>query len=82
VSTDREVLVELLGAVDRFAGFAPLAPRLALRRAADAARRHLILVESPDGDCRQRIQAAADAAYAAGRAREAGARPDRRQGWQ
>jgi hypothetical protein len=80
VSTDREELLALLTAVERFAGFAPVAASQALRRGADRARRHLLLVESPDGDCARRIDAASTAAYAAGEARGTGAQPDRRQG--
>lgn len=80
MTTDREELLALLSTVDRFAGYAPLAVGQALRRGADRARRHLLLVESPDGDCRERIEAASQAAYAAGMARGSGARADRRQG--
>jgi hypothetical protein len=80
VSTDREELIALLSTVDRFAGSAPVAASQALRRGADRARRHLLLAESPDGDCARRVGQAATAAYAAGEARGAGARPDRRHG--
>jgi hypothetical protein len=77
VSTDREVLADLLFAVD---AMPPTMRPRPLTLAADAARRHLLLTDAPDGDCARRIRAAQDASYAAGRAREAGARPDRRQG--
>jgi hypothetical protein len=80
VSTDREELLALLSTVERFAGSAPVAASQALRRGADRARRHLLLVENPDGDCTARVEQAATAAYAAGEARGAGAQPDRRQG--
>jgi hypothetical protein len=79
VSTDREVLADLLAAVDTMPP--TMRPR-PLTVAADAARRHLLLTESPDGDCARRIRAAQDASYAAGRAREVGARPNVRQGHQ
>lgn len=77
MSTDREVLADLLAAVDAASpepeGIRPL------RVAADRARRHLLLVESPDGDCARRIEDASTAAYAAGQANAVDARPDRGQ---
>lgn len=79
MSTDREELLELLTAVDAYP-YGSRPGRRRLRDAADRARRHLLLVESPDGDCAQRVEQASTAAYAAGEARGAGARPDRRQG--
>jgi hypothetical protein len=83
VSTDREQLADLLAAVDRIADrLSYVGPERALRDAADRARRHLLLVESPDGDCTARIDDASSAAYAAGVARGADARPDRRQGYE
>lgn len=77
MTTDREALVELLAAVDAARIRSVPSIAIPLRRAADAARRHLLLTEAPDGDCAERIHTAARAAYAAGVARGAGARPDR-----
>jgi hypothetical protein len=80
MSTDREILLELLRVVDAHAGWAVPESERALRRAANRTRRHLLLVENPDGDCAARVESASTAAYAAGEARGAGARPDRRHG--
>lgn len=81
MSTDREQLADLLAAVDGLVTSVPDTGRR-LRDAANRARRHLLLVESPDGDCAARIDDASSAAYAAGVARGADARPDRRQGYE
>jgi hypothetical protein len=76
MTTDREQLLALLTAVNDYSGDRDAR----LWAAVDRARRHLLLTESPDGDCTARIERAATAAYAAGEARGTGARPDRRQG--
>jgi hypothetical protein len=81
VSTDREELLALLTIVDRYGVTGCAGCDRHLREAAERARRHLLLVESPDGDCAARIDDASSAAYAAGVARGADARPDRRQGY-
>lgn len=79
MSTDREVLADLLRAVDGLV-LSDLGSQQRLRAAANGARRHLLLVESPDGDCRQRIEEHGAASYAAGVAHGRGARPGQRPG--
>jgi hypothetical protein len=76
VSTDREVLVELLDAIDDAFGGAPVPVRLA--HAAGAAVRHLRSTDP--GDRSPEVERASRAAYAAGAAHGVDARPDRRQG--
>lgn len=80
MSTDREALAGLLNVVDAHVQAHGRSHSPELAGAADGVRRHLLLVESPDGDCRQRIEQASSAAYAAGRAAGADARPNHRQG--
>jgi hypothetical protein len=76
VTTDRELLVELLDAIDEAFGSAPVPIRLA--NAAGAAIRHLRSTDAGDGS--PEVDRASRAAYAAGAAHGVGARPDRRQG--
>jgi hypothetical protein len=80
VTTDRQALVELLDALDRHLRD-PRTPESAfLRNSATRARVHL--VGTPAEPCSDAVDRASAAAYAAGKAAGAGARPDRRQGVQ
>jgi hypothetical protein len=71
MSTDREVLLELVTALDR-------GLRREITDAAERARRHLD--EVPPCDCTAEAARASRASYAAGVAHGVDARPDRRQG--
>jgi hypothetical protein len=84
VSTDRDALLDVLGAVDRLGleavneeglGAVCYAPPtlIALRDAVHRARRHLD--REPEHDCAAEVERASRAAYAAGQARAVGDNP-------